>query len=182
MINAIDTFQENKYKFIICLIGLHSIRDYIIDTIGIDKIIEILFNTNYNEEEFSRIIDSYDNQAHPFNFQLSKKILFMLLFKFYLHKGEFNVLKKLLSIRDMSIMDKQLISTLLENFMRFHDEEFKLLEFLLHNKQELLDFIRILKNINEANGRGSIAIDTLFMGEPKVFGTSQQREELFRNV
>ena len=147
MINAIDTFQENKYKFIICLIGLHSIRDYIIDTIGIDKIIEILFNTNYNEEEFSRIIDSYDNQAHPFNFQLSKKILFMLLFKFYLHKGEFNVLKKLLSIRDMSIMDKQLISTLLENFMRF-DEEFKLLEFLLHNKQELLDFIRILKNIN----------------------------------
>ena len=52
MIDAIDTFQENKYKFIICLIGIYaySIQYYTIDKIGIDKIIEILFNTNYNEE------------------------------------------------------------------------------------------------------------------------------------
>ena len=183
MINAIDTFQENKYKFIICLIGLYSIKDYIIDKIGIDKIIEILFNTNYNEEEFSSIIDNYDRQAHPFNFQLSKKRLFILLLKSYSHKGEFfNVLKKLLSIRDMSIMNKQFINDLLYFFMRFHDEEFKLLKFLLDNKQELLGFIRILKNIMQANGEGNIPLFNLFSSNPKDFGTSQQREELFRNV
>jgi len=187
MINAIDTFQENKYKFIICLIGLHSIKDYIIDTIGIDKIIEILFNTNYNEEEFSRIIDSYnredDEPTRPFNLQLSKKILFMLLLKFYSHKKEFNnVLKKLLSIRDMSIMNKQHINELLYFFMHFHDEEYKLLKFLLDNKPDLLEFIRILKNINEANSQGNIPLFTLFSNNPIEFGTSQQREELFRNV
>jgi hypothetical protein len=183
MINAIDTFQENRYKFIICLIGLNSIRDYIIDTIGIDKIIEILFNTNYNEEEFSRIINSYDNQERPFNFHKSKKNLFIILFKFYLLKREFNLLKKLLSIRDMSFMDKQLIITLLEIFMRFPDKEFKLLKFLLDNKQELLVFIRILKNMNEQrHDQGNIAIHKLFIDEPIEFGTSQQREELFRNL
>jgi hypothetical protein len=181
MINAIDTFQENKYKFIICFIGLYSIIDYTIDTIGIDKIIEILFNTNYSEEEFSHIIASMASQTTQFNFQSSKKNLFIILLKKYLHKGEFDVLKKLLSIRDMSIMDKQFITTLLEYFMSF-DEEFKLFKFLLDNKKDLLEFIRILKNINEANGRGSTAINTLFIVEPKVFGTSQQREELFRNV
>ena len=180
MIDAIDTFQENKYKFIICLIGLSSIKDYIIHTIGIDKIIEILFNTNYNEEEFSRIIASYAFEAMPFNFQSRKKSLFMSLLNEYFLKGEFDVLKKLLSIRDMSIMDKQFITTLLEYFMSFDD--FKLLKFLLDNKKDLLVFIRILKNINEVNGRGSIAISKLFMGEPIEFGTSQQREELFRNV
>jgi hypothetical protein len=182
MINAIDTFQENRYKFIICLIGLYSIKDYIIDTIGIDKIIDILFNTNYNEEEFSHIIDHYSNQAYPFNFHKSKKSLFVLLFNFYLHKREFNVLKKLLSIRYMSIMDKQFVSTLLESFMRFQDEEFKLFEFLLQNKQELLEFIRILKNIMQANGESGIPLFALFNNNPRDFGTSQQREELFRNV
>jgi hypothetical protein len=188
MIDEIDTFQENKYKFIICLIGIYaySIQDYTIDKIGIDKIIEILFNTNYNEEEFSTIIVGLDKQFIPFNLQSDKKILFMRLLRFYSHKEEFNiVLKKLLSIRDMSIMTLEFIGNPLLYFLqRCDDGKFKLFKFLLDNKQELLEFIRILKNIKNTNGRGGVEVRELFSNNPEDFGfgTSEQRNELFKNV
>jgi len=196
MIDEIDTFQENKYKYIICLIaiysgvysgiysGIYSMINYTIDKIGIDKIIEILFNTNYNEEEFSRIIVELRNQFIPFNLQSSKGMLFSYLLLFYRGKEEFNiVLKKLLSIRDMSFMTKEFIGySLLNFFKRYVRDEFKLFKFLLDNKQDLLEFIRILKNIKETNGRGNMEVLELFSKNPEDFGTSEQRNELFKNV
>ena len=110
----------------------------------------------------------------------------MLLLRFYSHKEEFIIiLKKLLSIRDMSFMTLEFIAKSLLYFLQRYDNgKFKLFKFLLDNKQELLEFIRILKNIKNTNGRGGVEVFELFSNNPEDFGfgTSEERNELFKNV
>jgi hypothetical protein len=204
MIDQIDTF-EDKYKFIICFICSISLRKYMIEQLGLDKIIEIIFNIDYNEQEFRNIVEhtGHSTITH-FNFQSKKKSIFPRLFDFYkarLYKDSGNrsrntysesdkekfqeVLIKLLSIQNQNFMDFPFFINFAQSINSYNDESFKLFDFLLNNKQSLLEFIKKLKIYythieNPLSGIYHIQIDQLLLSEKQ--GTTQTRDELFRNV
>ena len=199
MIDIIETF-EDKYKFIICLICFSSlsslIQKYIIDKLGLDKIIEIIFNINYNEEEFRNIICRSDHSSIThIDFQLEKNFKFFALLDFYklrLYKSLDNrqhneysesdkeifkdVLLKLLSIQNQNFMDLPFFINFATCIYNYGDESFKLFDFLLNNKQRLLEFIKKF-NTNRRSPVYHYEFDRLFELE-----TTQTKDELFRNL
>jgi hypothetical protein len=201
MIDIIETF-EDKYKFIICLIcfsSLFFIQKYIIDKLGLDKIIEIIFNINYNEEEFRNIIcrSGHSSITH-IDFQSEKKLKFFALLDFYkfrlyksLDNREHNeysesdteifkdVLLKLLSIQNQNFMDLRFFINFATYIYNYGDESFKLFDFLLNNKQRLLEFIKKF-NTNRRSPVYHYEFDRLF--ELQTHGTTQTKDELFRNL
>ena len=189
MINYIleNKRNDNKYLMIICILLINIWDDNIlidlISKIGLDKLIEIVYESNL--ADFSRIIiDIYDPTANIpsgiFRINQSylnsniKRIILMELIKYYNGKPEFEeVLMKLFSIENQSFMDSQeFINKLFMFFISING--FKLFDFLLEKKQELRNFIQVLKPY----------IPRIFFPSRvrSIIGSEQTQEVLFRNV
>jgi len=188
MINYIleNKINDNKYLMIICIIFIEINEDEIlinlISRIGLDKLIEIVYESNL--DDFSRIIidifhPSINNPSgisriNQLYLDHIKRVIFMKLINYYKVKDEFKeVLMKLFSINDLSfINDKSFIQDFLYIFKSIN--EFKLFDFLLENKQQLLNFIQVLKPY----------IPRIFFSSRvrNIIGSEQTQVELFRNV
>ena len=195
ILHSSENENKNKYFFIICCDNiLHSdkdnkVFDYLILQIGIDKFIEIVYGTDYGTA-FDRIIYQYTNsimKLDRYKIDIIKYTIFIELLKIYSKKMSLDEFKELLiklfSIQDKSFMTN--IANFLHELFNFFTNvyvypkiqpSFRLLEFLLENKEKLRDFIRIFKNFFTAPQR-FIHPRTI-----KIIGTINTQEELFRNV
>ena len=188
MINYIleNKRNDNKYLMIICILLINIQDDNIlidlISKIGLDKLIEIVYESNL--ADFSRIIiDIYDPTANnpsgisridQLYLNYIKRIILMELIKYYKGKPEFEeVLMKLFSIENQSFMNLEVfIKELFRFFMSING--FKLFDFLLEKKLELRNFIQVLKPY----------IPSIFFPSRvrSIIGSEQTQEVLFRNV
>ena len=114
-----------------------------------------------------------------------KSNLFMKLIKFYSKKMSLDDFKELLK-KLFSIHNNSFIKLILEDFFTFFihnsyngyqtiNPSFKLLDFLLENKQQFQNFIRILKQTLDERSLISLNIEELI-------GTPETQPELFRNL
>jgi hypothetical protein len=188
MINYIleNKRNDNKYLMIICIFNTDIQDDNIlidlISKIGLDKLIEIVYESNL--ADFSRIIiDIYHPTANipsgiaridQLYLNYIKSIIFMKLIKYYNEKPEFEeVLMKLFSIENQSFMkSKEFINEFFNFFKSING--FKLFDFLLEKKRELHNFIQVLKPY----------IPSIYfqLRVRSIIGSEQTQEELFRNV
>ena len=176
---------ENKYYFIICLCFCLiddncDIIEYLIYKLGLDRIIQIVYETNYNIV-FNEIIYSYNplRKLDERRILITKFFVFKKLLECYSQKTleKFKqILMKLFSIEDKSFityMDENLDEIIIF-FQNIKLEGFKLFEFLLEKKTELTDFIRFIK---------PILIRYYF--SPKLrekIGTANQQSTLFNGI
>jgi hypothetical protein len=182
----VNKINDNKYLMIVCRIFIeineNEILIDLISRIGLDKLIEIVYESNL--ADFSRIIiekfhPSANNQSGISRFDqlyldYIKRVIFMELINYYKEKPEFKeVLKKLFSINDLSFI-KDL--SFIEEFFKFFKSiyGFKLFDFLLENKEQFRNFIQVLKPY----------IPSLFFSSRvrNIIGLEQTQVELFRNV
>jgi hypothetical protein len=194
MINWINSFapneNKNKYFFIICYIIAfrdedHTIFKHLISVIGIDRFIEIVFQIDYGND-FDRIIESVDfKRMNERQINIVKSQLFMKLIEYYYKKMSLDEFKELLT-KLFSIQNISFIKLILGDFFTFFihnsyngyqtiNPSFKLLEFLLENKQQFQNFIRILKQTLDERSLISLNIEELI-------GTPETQPELFRNL
>ena len=198
IIQKISIQEQNKYFFILCYIvsiaNFHgntenSIFNYLITKIGIDKFIEILFGINYGTVFDTVIIDVSSNnlitRLDQDNINLKKKVIFKKLLDIYSEKmtlEEFkNLLIKLFSIEDKSFMNNKFLDRIyitLTNYTE-NQQSFKLLDFLLENKVQLINFIRIFKNYFLVP---SIVQPYISRKVRNIIGTEQTQQNLFQNV
>ena len=200
MINYVNLLRtnenKNKYFFIICDIILYDDKDnmffdYLISQIGIDKFIEIVYGTDYGTA-FNRIIRNIQ-RGNNIKFDIdkidiNKYLIFIKLLDIYSKKMSLEEFKELLiklfSIRDKSFMiNNVLVLQELFNFFAMENNypkinsSFRLLDFLLENKEILRDFIGIFKKfVTESPqfiDRGSVR---------SKIGTKQTQDDLFRNI
>jgi hypothetical protein len=184
-----NKINDNKYLMIVCRIFIeineNEILIDLISRIGLDKLIEIVYESNL--ADFSRIIiekfhPSANNPSGISRFDqlyldYIKRVIFMKLIEYYSEKislDEFKeVLKKLFSINDLSFI-KDL--SFIEEFFKFFKsiDGFKLFDFLLENKEQFRNFIQVLKPY----------IPILFFPSRirNKIGSEQTQVELFRNV
>lgn len=189
MINYINSSASNenmnKYFFIICYIiefrdRHNTIFEHLISVIGLDRFIEIVFQIDYGTE-FNRIITNIRNRISVREINIVKSNLFMKLIEYYYKKMPLDnfkeLLKKLFSIHNNSFI-MFILNNLFTFFIRIYNTinpSFKLLDFLLENKQQFQNFIRILKQTIDK--RGLISLNII-----KLIGTPETQPELFRNL
>ena len=183
--------NKNKYFFIILyIIGSRDSDDtifgHLITIIGLDRLIEILYRTNY-ETVFDRIIDNIETNTIIGINQISIKVnVFRKLLNIYYEEMSLDEFKQLL-IKLFSIQDTSFINwSLLENLFLFFTNKyskkqssFKLLDFLLENKDQLKDFIRIFKSKFEPRSRDRFLISPKIR---QIIGTEEKQAALFSNV
>jgi hypothetical protein len=175
--------NDNKYLMIICILFCEIHDDNIlynlISVIGLDNLIEILYKSN--QDDLSRIIINYSisnpsgiSRIDQSYLNYIKSQIFIKLIKYYKEKPEFReVLMKLFSIENQSFMNSEaFISELINIFKSING--FKLFDFLLENKRELLNFIKVLKPY----------IPRIFFSSRvrSIIGSENTQAELFRNV
>ena len=195
-INSLPSNENNnKYFFIICYIIAvidenHTISEYLISVIGIDRIIEIVFQIDYGND-FDRIIVNIDIDViriNERNINIAKGILFMKLINYFSKKISVDDFKELLT-KLFSIQNISFIELYLDELFAFFTNEkngyqkinpsFKLLDFLLENKQQFQNFIRIFKP--KFNTRNAYRF-TISSRVRKIIGTEEIQTKLFRNV
>lgn len=197
MINWINSLpsneNKNKYFFIMCCIIAfrdydHTIFEHLISVIGLDRFIEIVFQIDYGNV-FDRIINNIKSNmtSNPLDIINIKRNLFMKLIEYYSEKMSLDEFKKLL-IKLFSIENTNFIndSSLPENLFDFFtiiyskiNPSFKLLDFLLENKQQFQNFIQILKPKFYGGSSNSFIISRIIR---ELIGTEEIKTELFRNV
>ena len=177
--------NENKYYFIICLCFCLidsdcDIIEYLINKLGLDRIIQIVYESNYNIV-FNEIIISYIplRKLDEIRILITKFLVFKKLLECYSQKTleEFKqILMKLFSIEDkyfITYMDGNL-DDIIVFFQNIKLEGFKLFEFLLEKKTELTDFIRFIK---------PILIGYHFSPKSREkIGTAKQESTLFNDI
>ena len=197
MINWINSLpsneNKNKYFFIMCCIIAfrdedHTIFNHLISVIGLDRFIEIVFQIDYGNV-FDRIINNIQSNmtSNQLNIINIKRNLFMKLIRFYFEKMSLDKFKELL-IKLFSIENTNFIneSSLPENLFDFFtiiyskiNPSFKLLDFLLENKEQFQNFIQILKPKFNGRSYNSFIISSIIREQ---IGTEAIQTELFRNV
>lgn len=150
---------ENKYYFIICISFCFTnspcdIIEYLIYKLGLDRLIEIVYEINY-ECLFDQII--YHYQGCPKEviklderiIHIKRNLILHKLLEYYSKKPpqDFEeLLMKLFLIQNNSFMSLETLKTLINLDKEFKEfKEFKLFEFLLKNKRKLNNFIILLK-------------------------------------
>ena len=181
--------NKNKYFFIICYI-IQNIDDrvhntifvHLISVIGLDRFIEIVFQIDYRND-FDRIITNIDinERMNDIQINITKSQLFMNLINFYSKKMSLDDFKELLiklfSIQNNSFI-KNILGVLFNFFTNSHigyqtiNPSFKLLDFLLENKEQLRNFIKKFKSM----------FDIISRRIREIIGTAETQAELFRNV
>jgi hypothetical protein len=188
MINYIleNKINDNKYLMIICIffidINENDILIDLISKIGLDKLIEILYESNL--DDFSRIIintcapsTNYPSgvcRIKQSDLDRVKCVIFMKLIRNYKGKPEFKeVLMKLFSVENCLFINSD---AFIQDFLSFFKsiEGFKLFDFLLVNKQQLRNFIQALKP--------NIMRIYFSSNNRSIIGSEQTQAELFRNV
>jgi hypothetical protein len=199
MINYINSSasneNKNKYFFIICYIIAfrdedHTIFNHLISVIRLDRFIEIVFQIDYGTE-FNRIITNMGSNIERMNdrkINIMKSRLFMNLINFYSKKMSLDDFKELL-IKLFSIQNNSFINFILDELFNFFtnsyigyqtiNPSFKLLEFLLENKEVFKNFIKILKPKFYGRSYNSFFINRIIR---EIIGTEETQTELFRNV
>jgi len=193
-INSLPSNEnKNKYFFIICYIIAdydHTIFEHLISVIGLDRFIEIVFQIDYGNV-FDRIIVNIDIDViriNERNINIAKGKLFMKLIEYYSKKMSLDEFKELLT-KLFSIQNISFIESYLDELFAFFTNEkigyqkinplFKLLDFLLENKQQFQNFIRIFKT--KFNTRNAYRF-TIRSRARNIIGTEETQTQLFRNV
>lgn len=199
MINYINSSasneNKNKYFFIICYIIAfrdrnNTILESLISVIGINRFIEIVFQINYGTE-FNRIITNINRgnieRINERDINIVKSQLFMKLIEYYSKIMSLDEFKELL-IKLFSIQNNLFINFILDELINFFtnsfcypkiQQSFKLLDFLLENKQQFQNFIRILKPKFYGGISNRFYISRKIR---ELIGTEEIQTELFRNV
>jgi len=189
-INSLRTNEnKNKYFFIICYVIAFEDRDYnileyLISIIGLDKLIEIVYEINYGDV-FDRIITNIGSTIVRMNqhiINIIKSNLFMKLIEYYSEKLSLDEFKELL-IKLFIIENNSFIEIIIEELFNFFTNDspkiqpsFKLLDFLFENKERFRNFIRIFKNFF-TDTRPYIPQIVR-----EIIGSKETQDELFRNV
>ena len=199
-INSLESNENrNKYFFIICYIidaahRNYTIINHLISVIGLNKFIEIIFQTDYGTV-FDRIIYHSPKEQKKISSYINdvKRHLFMILIYFYentnMSLDEFEILFiKLFSLQDYSFISEYDYALLDKLYAFFKNASkgggwfsskypsFKLFDFLLEHKKELHNFIKILKNKYDQSKRMNFRI---YEANSETIETL---EKLFRNV
>ena len=206
MINWINSLHsnenKNKYFFIMCCIIAFAFRDYdhtifqhLIYVIGLDRFIEIVFQIDYGNV-FDRIINNIQSNmtSNPLDISIIKRNLFMNLINFYSRIMSLDDFKKLL-IKLFSIQNNSFITLILGKLINFFtsipsgyqtiNASFKLLDFLLQNKEQLRNFIKKFKSIFNIGQSNRVRRFNRVNISPRIrtlIGTEETQTELFRNV
>jgi len=179
---------EDKYYFIICISFCFTdspcdIIEYLISKLGLDRLIQIVYEINYGSL-FDQII--YDAYREGWDYKIRKLderkisvkriLIFHKLLECYSEKPQIQfeeLLMKLFSIQNNLFMSSELLDDLISFLV---GKEFKLFEFLLENKSELINFIRLLKE--------NIRLQHIWISQRvrEVFGTTEQQSNLFSNI
>ena len=177
---------ENKYYFIICISFCFTdspcdIIEYLISKLGLDRLIQIVYEINYGSL-FNQII--YDTYREGWDYKIRKLderkisvkriLIFHKLLECYSKKPQIQfeeLLMKLFSIQNNLFMSSELLTNLINFLVR---KEFKLFEFLLENKSKLINFIRLLKE--------NIRLIFISRREREIIGTTEQQSNLFSNI
>ena len=178
---------ENKYYFIICISFCFTdspcdIIEYLIYKLGLDRLIQIVYEINYGSS-FNQIIhDTYieggDYKIRKLDerkINVKRILIFQKLLECYSSKPQQDfeeLLMKLFSIQNNSFMSSELLIYNLIFFLT--GKEFKLFEFLLKNKSKLINFIRLLKE--------NITMLWISPHQRKIIGTTEQQSNLFSNI
>jgi hypothetical protein len=177
---------ENKYYFIICISFCFTnspcdIIEYLIYKLGLDRLIQIVYEINYGSS-FNQII--HDTIGFGLGLEVRKLderkiyikriLIFHKLLECYSEKPQIQfeeLLMKLFSIQNNSFISSELLNDLINFLVR---KKFKLFEFLLENKSKLINFIRLLKE----------NIRLLWISERirEIIGTTEQQSNLFSNI
>ena len=170
---------EDKYYFIICISFCFKpspcdIIEYLISKLGLDRLIQIVYEINYGSLFNQIIYDAYrkgrDYKIRKLDerkISVKRILIFHKLLECYSKKPQIQfeeLLMKLFSIQNNSFMSSELLTDLIIFLVR---KEFKLFEFLLENKSKLINFIRLLKEN---------------IGEKEIIGTTEQQSNLFSNI
>ena len=193
ILRSSENENKNKYFFIICDNILYSdkdntVFDYLISQIGIDKFIEIVYGTDYGTA-FDRIIYHINPNSimklDRRQIDIIKYTIFIELLNIYSKKMSLDEFKELLiklfSIQDKSFMTNidNFLDELFNFFTNFYSKiqpSFRLLEFLLENKEKLRDFIRIFKNFF------TVSQHFIYSIIREIIGNNETQTDLFRNV
>jgi len=188
LINFIEKYYptEDKYYFIICINFCFTdspcdIIEYLIFKLGLDRLIQIVYEINYGNLFDQIIYDTYREgrdikitRLDERKISIKRFLIFKKLLECYSEKPQIQfeeLLMKLFSIQNNSFMSSELLDDLIDFLVR---KEFKLFEFLLENKSKLINFIRLLKK----------NISSLWISRIKreIIGTVEQQSDLFSNI
>ena len=177
---------EDKYYFIICISFCFTpspcdIIEYLISKLGLDRLIQIVYEINYGSLFNQIIYDAYrkgrDYKIRKLDerkISVKRILIFHKLLECYSKKPQIQfeeLLMKLFSIQNNSFMSSELLTDLIIFLVR---KEFKLFEFLLENKSKLINFIRLLKE--------NIGLLLISRREKEIIGTTEQQSNLFSNI
>jgi len=198
MINYINSLHsnenKNEYFFIICYViafrdRYYNILDYFISKIGLDKLIEIVYEIDYGtvfDRIISNILSQQIDRMNQREISFMKGNLFMKLIKYNSKKMLLENFKELL-IKLFSIQNNSFITHILyelyEFFINSHhgyqliQPSFKLFDFLLENKEQFKNFIRIFISIFNIERSNHVSISPKIS---EILGITQTQDELFK--